>query len=117
MRKLEGVIGKYADIIIPQPGFTQVLKHSILTGDSPPIRSPPHAISAVKATAISREIDELLKCGTIRLSVSPWASAVVPVTKPDGSVRLSADYRHLNVVTQPDPYCMPLIEDLLHKVG
>ena len=27
------------------------------------------------------------------------------------------DYRQLNKVTTPDPYCMSLIDDLLHRVG
>ena len=29
----------------------------------------------------------------------------------------SFDFRKLNGVTTPDPYCMPLVEDLLDRVG
>ena len=37
--------------------------------------------------------------------------------KSPGSVRLVVDYRCLNIVTTPDPYCMPRIEDILEKMA
>ena len=40
----------------------------------------------------------------------------VPKKSP-GSVRLVVDYRCLNIVTTPDPYCMPRIEDILEKMA
>ena len=42
---------------------------------------------------------------------------MVPVRKPANTVCLCIDYRKLNSCTQPDPYELPLIEDLLHQVG
>ena len=42
---------------------------------------------------------------------------MVPVRKPDGSIRLCIDYRHLNSVTQPDPYTMPRVQDLLGRIS
>lgn len=74
-KELEKVIAEFKDIITPVPGHTPILEHSILTGDSQPIRSPPHATSAVKAEAIGIEIEQLLEGGIIRPSMSPWASA------------------------------------------
>ena len=35
----------------------------------------------------------------------------------DGSIRMCMDYRKLNAVTIPDPYSMPLVDDLLDQVG
>ena len=39
------------------------------------------------------------------------------VRKPDGMIRLCVDYRKLNKVTDPDPFCIPLIEDIIDQVG
>ena len=59
----------------------------------------------------------MVKSGTLVPSQSPWSSAMVPVRKPDGSIRLCIDYRRLNSVTQPDPYMMPRVQDLLDRIS
>ena len=42
---------------------------------------------------------------------------MVPVHKPDGTVRLCIDYRRINGITIPDPFQIPLIEDLLDSIS
>ena len=42
---------------------------------------------------------------------------MVPVTKPDGSVRICIDYRRLNVVTIGDPYYMCTLDEILERVA
>ena len=59
----------------------------------------------------------MLQAGIIRPSMSPWSFPVVPVRKPDGSVRLCIDYRKLNAVTTPDPFAIPLINCLIDQLG
>ena len=41
----------------------------------------------------------------------------MPLIKPDGSIRLCVDFSKLNAITQPDPYCVPLVEELIARVG
>ena len=53
----------------------------------------------------------------IETGKGPWSSPIVPVRKLDGNIRLCIDFRKLNSVTISDPFCMPLIEDLLDQVG
>ena len=65
---------------------------------------------------LREEIKDLIEKGILRHSKSPWSSPMVPVWKPDNTVCLCIDYRKLNSCTQPDPYELPLIEDL-HQVG
>ena len=43
----------------------------------------------------------------------PWSS---PIVQKDGSFRLCVDFRRLNSVTIPDPFCMPLIEDIINQI-
>ena len=63
------------------------------------------------------EIDKLLALGIIKPSSSPWASSIVMVGKKDGGVRMCIDFRAINGITQPDPYQMPLIEEILEMLA
>ena len=63
------------------------------------------------------EVLSLLEQGIVRPSLSPWSSPMVPVRKPDGSVRLCIDFSKVNSITTPDPYAMLLIDDLIDQLG
>ena len=41
----------------------------------------------------------------------------MPVVKPDGSIRVCIDFRKLNLNTEPDPYFIPVIDELLLRVA
>ena len=99
------------------PGMTSLCVHHIDTECVKPIRSAPYSISAAKIKGVIKELRGLIDQGILIPSTSPWASPLVPVMKPDGSIRVCVDYRKLNAVTVPDPYCMPLIEDIINRVG
>ena len=58
-------------------------------------------------------LQDMLKVGAIRKSVSPWASPVVLVWKKDGSLRFCIDLRKLNSLTIKDAYSLPRIEESL----
>ena len=45
----------------------------------------------------------------MELSVSPWASPVVLITKADNTLRLCIDYWNLNKATIEDSYPLPHI--------
>ncbi len=42
---------------------------------------------------------------------------IVPVSKPDGSVRICIDYRQLNNVTPQRRYYLPSLADIMDKAG
>ena len=65
---------------------------------------------------LKKQLDELLKLGYIRPSNSSFASPVLFVKKPDGSLRLCVDYRALNKLTIKNKYPLPLIEDLVDRL-
>jgi len=48
---------------------------------------------------------------------SERATPIVPVVKPDGSVRLCGDYKVVNQASQVEQYPIPRLEDLLVKLG
>lgn len=63
------------------------------------------------------EIDRLVVCGVIEESDSTWASPLVPITKPDGSISLCVDYRKVNSLTVKSPYYMSTLDEILARMG
>ena len=107
----------FADVLNEVPGKIESEEISINTGDSPPIHSIPYRLCPTWWAEVKEEIELLLKGDIIEPGKGPWSSPIVPVRKPDGNIRLCIDFRKLNSVTISDPFCMPLIEDLLDQVG
>ena len=80
---LEDTLSRYADVLSPDPGRTDVLQLTINTGDSEPVRSHPYRIPPRWKEEVRSEIDKLLALGIIQPSSSPWASSIVAVGKKD----------------------------------
>jgi hypothetical protein len=62
------------------------------------------------------QLEELLRKGYIRPSVSPWGALVVFVKKKYGTLRLCIDFRQLNKVTIKKKYPFPRIDDLFDQL-
>ena len=90
---------------------------SIKTGEAPPTSSGPYRVPDRLKEGVRQEVAKLVDMGVVEESTSPWASPIVPVPKSDGSIRLCIDYRKLNSVTEPDPYYMVTLEEILERVG
>ena len=115
--KLDGVLKEYEDVLSPEPGRSDALKLSINTGNHEPVRNHPYRIPPRWKEEVRVQIDKLLELGIIRPSDSPWSSSIVTVGKKDGGVCICIDFRAINNVTQPDPYQMPLIEEILETLA
>ena len=116
--QLNKLLTSFKDIFQDRPGRTNLCRHTIeLQPDTKPIRLPPYRVNPHKAELISKELDLMIEMGVIERSNSPWASPVVLIPKPDGSIRFCTDFRRLNTVTIPDAYPMPRIDDLIDRVG
>src|SRR5699024_7671674 len=63
------------------------------------------------------KINKMLDAGVIRHSKSPWASQIVKVRKPDGSIRICGNYIPLNEVMEPDSFPLPDIPLILDWTG
>ena len=93
------------------------VEHTIDTGDSRPIAQRYRRLDPEKLAAAKAEFAELEAQGIIQRSDSPWASPLHMVQKADGSWRPCGDYRRLNLVTKPDQYPPPHIEDLTSQLA
>jgi len=106
----------FADVIMDADdglGQTNVLQHTISTGNAAPIRQPPRRAPPYQKETVRELLDGMLRKGIIQPSKSPWASPVVLVKKKDGSTRFCVDYRKLNAVIEKDAYPLPRIDDTL----
>ena len=66
---------------------------------------------------VERQIQDMLQQGIIKQSTSRMASPLVMVKKKDGSLPLACDYRYINSFTIECQYPMPIVKDVLNKVG
>ena len=81
-----------------------------------PISKTPYRMAPAELKELKEQLQELLKLGFIRPSVSPWGAPVLFVKKKDGSMRLCIDYRELNRVTVKNKYPLPQIDDLFDQL-
>ena len=73
-------------------------------------RSIPYAVKS----KVEEELNRLVAEGTLEpVQTSEWASPIVPVIKPDKSVRICGDFKQtINPVSKLDKYPIPKVEDL-----
>ena len=76
-------------------------------------RARVRSLSPTVRDQIRKEVVAQRDAGVIEPSSSPYASTVLLVPKPDGTVRFCIDYRALNRVTKRDGYLMPRVDDSL----
>ncbi len=98
-------------------GQTNVITHTIDTGDSPPVRSMrPPLWSPQIQKEVYAELDKMIAEDIIEPSNSPWVSPLVPVRKANGQLRLCLDSRKVNAVTVRDNYPLPHINRILGRL-
>ena len=78
-------------------------------------RQVPHALRE----KVENELNRLENSGIIEpAQFSEWATPIVLVLKPDGSVRVCGDYKlTVNQAAKLDPYPLPRIEDLFARLA
>ena len=67
-------------------GSTDLVKHTIDTGNASPIKTPYRPPAFAKRAISDANLDQMLKNGVIEPSNSPWSSPVVLANKKDGLI-------------------------------
>ncbi|XP_058024057.1 uncharacterized protein K02A2.6-like, partial [Ahaetulla prasina] len=84
-----------------------------------PIRLKARRVPFALKPRIDRELDKLVNQGIlVPVDHAKWETPIVTPVKPDGSVRICADYKAtLNKALQKSAYPVPVVQHLLHSMG
>jgi hypothetical protein len=92
--------------------------HEINTGSEAPLNKNAYALSVQQLREQTKQVEDLLKRGVLRESVSPWGAPVRFVAKKvPGEWRMCVDYRALNAKTLKNTYLLPGIQECTDKLG
>ncbi len=114
---IAALVKKHPSLFRDMPGLTDCVSHDVDTGDAAPIKQNPYRIPPYRQDAVKDELQYMLEIGAIEKGTSEWSSPLVPVLKPDNTVRPCIDFRKVNSVTRADAYPIPRLEDCIDRIG
>ena len=88
--------------------------HIELKPDAQPVQHPPRAVPEKKKEAYKNELERLCSLGIIEpvAGHTDWINSIVPVAKPDGSIRLCLDPKDLNKSIKRNQYYSKTIDEV-----
>ncbi|XP_055634237.1 uncharacterized protein K02A2.6-like [Toxorhynchites rutilus septentrionalis] len=91
----------------------------VLKGDPKPVFKPKRPVAYCMEGVVEDEICRLENLGILKkVDFAEWAAPIVVVRKPNGTVRICADFSTgLNTVLEPNQYPLPLPEDIFAKMS
>ena len=114
----EEVMQKYANVFT---GLGRLEKpyHIEVDPTVTPVVNPPRTIPAALRDRVKTELEDMEKRGVIRRVEEPtdWVSSMAIVEKPDGSLRICLDPRHLNKAIKREHFQLPTIEDITTRMA
>jgi hypothetical protein len=113
------MLKEFEDVFKEIPGF--LLKRDIdlsinLMPRAAPVSKTPYRMSTPELKELYMKLEEILKKGYIRPSVSTWGAPILFMKKKDGTLRLCIDFRQLNKVTVKNKYPLSRIDDLFDQL-
>ncbi|XP_057529849.1 uncharacterized protein LOC130808389 [Amaranthus tricolor] len=120
--EMTGLLEQYNDVFptdLP-PGLPPVrgVEHQIdlIPGASLP-NKPAYRTNPKEAQELQRQVEDLMKKGFVRESLSPCAVPTLLVPKKDGTWRMCIDSRSVNNITIKYRFPIPRIDDILDELG
>src|SRR6218665_362087 len=89
--QLSSLVVQFNNVFEDKPGRMTVVEHAIkLVPGARPVRQTPYRLHPEKQRAVNTEIASLLELEIIE-ETNPWKTAILVVSKPDGTGRLCVD--------------------------
>ena len=116
---IDSLLADNQDVFATIPGKAQVSPFTIKLEEGATASSrPPYQVPIHLRADVNAEIDKLLLNHIIEPSLATeWCAPIVPVRKPDNSIRLCIDYREINKVTPLDRHIIPTLPQILDRIG
>ena len=118
--QVKELVREYSDVFSsPEVAFgkTSLIEFEIhLEPGSKPVKAKLRPTNPKQRADLKEQLDKWKAEDVVEECESPWASALVPVLKKDGSTRWAVDYRPLNKMTIKDSYPLPSINENLEKL-
>ncbi|XP_062555577.1 uncharacterized protein LOC134220514 [Armigeres subalbatus] len=114
-----GVDVNQVEVPTPFPKIKDVQVRIKMDPSAVPVFQPLRRIPIALEHAVNKKLDELLAKDIIEPKSGPatWVSPLVVAKKANGEIRLCVDLRRVNQAVIRDRHPMPVIEDVLAKIG
>lgn len=119
-RSVQALMCRFPKVFTDKMGLCSKMKVQFtLKGDPKPIFRPKRPVAYSVQAAVEEEIHRLQNLGILKpVDHSDWAAPIVAVRKPNGKVRICADFSTgLNNVLEPNQYPLPLPDDIYAKMA
>lgn len=120
VRSLKGILQRHTEVFSEELGHLKGFTAKIhVDPDAVPQFCNARPVPYALRKRVEQELSHLEAAGVIKqVEFSDWAAPIMPVTKQDGSVRISGDYQlTVNRVAKLDTYPLPRIEDLFASLS
>ena len=114
------MLSRHQSVFKDELGTMQGVKAKLLVRpESKPKFFKPRQVPYALKGAIEQELDRLENIGVIeKVRYSEWAAPIVPVVKPDNSIRVCGDYKvTVNSVLEIDQHPLPNPEELFVELS
>ena len=84
-----------------------------------PVVNPPRTVPAALRDRVKEELDDMERRGVVRKVEEPtdWVNSMAIVEKPNGSLRIYLNPRHLNKAIKREHFQLPTIEDITTRMA
>ncbi|XP_054287919.1 uncharacterized protein LOC129003646 [Macrosteles quadrilineatus] len=116
---LDSVLTSHPELFIGLGSIPGEYKIELNENAQPHSVRAPRNISIPLRSKVETELNRMLDLGVIEKVESPtdWCAPIVPVLKPNGSLRLCVDYTELNRNVKRPKIILPDVEETLGQIG